>query len=117
MKSKIHPRYYPEAKVICACGNTWTVGSTKEVLRTDICGKCHPFFTGQVQRIVDTTGQVERFSKRHERAQVLREEVARRRIARAERARARALVELVDEEEQVEPIEGLETPEVGDEAK
>ncbi len=106
MKSKIHPRYYPEAKVICACGNTWTVGSTKEVLRTDVCGKCHPFFTGQLQRIVDTAGQVERFSKRHERAQVLSKEVAERKIARAERAKARALVELVDEEEEVAPIEG-----------
>jgi len=115
VKSKIHPRYYPEAKVTCACGNSWTVGSTKELLKTDICGKCHPFFTGQQQRLVDTAGQVERFSKRHERAQVLREEVAKRKVARAERARARALVELVDEEEQVEPIESAEAPETGGE--
>ena len=111
MKSKIHPRYYPEAKVTCACGNAWTVGSTKESLRTDICGKCHPFYTGQQQRIVDTAGQVERFSKRHERAQVLSKEVAQRKVARAERERARALVELVDEEEEVAPIEGAEAAE------
>ena len=58
MKAKIHPKYYPNATVICACGNAWQTGSTKEELRTDICSKCHPFFTGQ-QRIVDTGGKVE----------------------------------------------------------
>jgi len=66
MRPKIHPKYYPQATVICACGNTWKVGSTREVLRTDVCAKCHPFFTGE-QRIVDTAGQVDRFMKRLER--------------------------------------------------
>lgn len=66
MRKKIHPKYYPEATVICACGNTFKVGSTREVIRTDVCSKCHPFFTGE-QRIVDTAGQVERFMKRLER--------------------------------------------------
>jgi large subunit ribosomal protein L31 len=63
MKEDIHPTYYPEAKVICACGNTWTTGSTQEVIHTDVCSQCHPFFTGE-QRIVDTEGQVERFYKK-----------------------------------------------------
>ncbi len=63
MRKEIHPPFYENATVICACGNTWTTGSTKEVIRTDVCSVCHPFFTGQ-QRIVDTTGQVERFMKR-----------------------------------------------------
>ncbi len=63
MKPKIHPKWYPEAKVICACGNTWTVGATVPEIRTDVCSKCHPFFTGE-QRIVDTEGQVERFMRR-----------------------------------------------------
>jgi large subunit ribosomal protein L31 len=63
MKKDIHPTYYPNAQVICACGNTWTTGSTKEVIRTDVCSKCHPFFTGE-QRIVDTEGQVDRFYKK-----------------------------------------------------
>jgi large subunit ribosomal protein L31 len=63
MKNDIHPTYYPEARVICACGNTWTTGSTQEELRTDVCFKCHPFFTGE-QRIVDTEGQVDRFYKK-----------------------------------------------------
>jgi len=65
MKKGIHPEYYPDAKVICGCGNTFTVGSTKKVIRTDVCSACHPFFTGE-QRIVDTAGQVERFMKRME---------------------------------------------------
>ncbi len=66
MKAKIHPKYYPEARVICACGNTYTVGSTSPELKVDICSQCHPFYTGE-QRIVDTAGQVDRFMKRLER--------------------------------------------------
>ena len=63
MKKEIHPTYYPEAKVTCACGASWTTGSTQEEIRVDVCSNCHPFFTGE-QRIVDTEGQVERFQKR-----------------------------------------------------
>jgi large subunit ribosomal protein L31 len=80
MKENIHPEFYPEAQVICACGNTWTVGSTVPVIRTDICSNCHPFFTGE-QRIVDAGGQVERFMKKLERRD--------RMIAEAEREKAR----------------------------
>ncbi|MBN2043896.1 MAG: 50S ribosomal protein L31 [Anaerolineales bacterium] len=65
MKENIHPTYFPEARVTCACGETWTVGSTKKEIRVDICSACHPFFTGE-QRIVDTEGQVDRFYKRLE---------------------------------------------------
>ena len=68
MKAKIHPKYYPEARVICACGNTWTTGATVPEIKVDVCSACHPFFTGQ-QRIVDTAGQVERFMRRASRAQ------------------------------------------------
>jgi len=63
MREGIHPKYFMSAKVICACGNTWTTGSTREVIHTDVCSKCHPFFTGE-QRIVDTEGQVDRFYKK-----------------------------------------------------
>jgi large subunit ribosomal protein L31 len=66
MKAKIHPKYYPEARIICACGNAFTVGSTSPELKVDICSQCHPFYTGE-QRIVDTAGQVDRFMKRLER--------------------------------------------------
>jgi len=106
VKKDIHPEYYADAKVVCACGNTWTTGATKPELRTDVCSKCHPFFTGQ-QRIVDTGGQVQRFTTRVETAKKLRAEAKEREAARAERERARRLVEIVDEEETVEPIEDI----------
>ncbi len=63
MKKGIHPEYYI-AKVTCACGNTWYVGSTKKELRVEICSACHPFYTGK-QKIVDTAGRVERFMKKY----------------------------------------------------
>ncbi len=63
MRENIHPKWYPEARVTCACGNTWTVGATVPEIRTDVCSACHPFYTGE-QRIVDTEGQVDRFMKR-----------------------------------------------------
>jgi large subunit ribosomal protein L31 len=64
MKNGIHPTFYPDAQVICACGNTWTTGSTRKVIRTEVCSKCHPFFTGQQQRLIDIEGQVDRFYKK-----------------------------------------------------
>lgn len=64
MKKGIHPTYYPDAKVICSCGNTWTTGSTRKEIRTEVCSKCHPFFTGQQQRLIDIEGQVDRFYKK-----------------------------------------------------
>jgi len=63
MKKDIHPEYM-EAQVICSCGNTFTIGSTKPVLKVELCSKCHPFFTGE-QRIVDTARRVERFKRRY----------------------------------------------------
>jgi large subunit ribosomal protein L31 len=68
MRDGIHPTYYHDAKVTCACGNTFLTGSTKQTLRVDVCYKCHPFYTGQ-QRIIDTGGQVERFLKRQRRVE------------------------------------------------
>jgi large subunit ribosomal protein L31 len=64
MKKGLHPTYYPDAQVICACGNTWNTGSTQKVIRTEICSKCHPFFTGQQQRLIDREGQVDRFYRK-----------------------------------------------------
>lgn len=63
MKKKIHPKYYPEAKIICACGNVITTGSVKEEMKVEVCSACHPFYTGK-KRLVDTTGRVDRFKKR-----------------------------------------------------
>jgi large subunit ribosomal protein L31 len=63
MKKNRHPKYYPNAQVKCACGNTFTVGSTKEFIEVEICSKCHPFYTGK-EKIIDTMGRVEKFRKR-----------------------------------------------------
>lgn len=83
MKKDIHPEYHSEAQVICACGNTWTVGATVAVIRTDVCSQCHPFFTGE-QRIVDTEGQVDRFlSRLRRRDEMLAEEEGRREAERS----------------------------------
>ena len=67
MKSEIHPKYYPKAKVKCICGNTFTIGSTKPKINIEICSNCHPFYTGK-DKIIDTAGRVERFKKRAEKA-------------------------------------------------
>jgi len=64
MKTDIHPTYYTDATVTCACGQTWQTGSTKKEIRVEICSNCHPFFTGEMNRIVDTEGQVDRFFKK-----------------------------------------------------
>jgi len=63
MKEGIHPKYYHDTIVKCACGNSFTTGSTQPELRVEICSKCHPFFTGK-QKIVDTGGRVERFRRK-----------------------------------------------------
>ena len=63
MKAKIHPTYYAEAQVTCSCGNTFTIGATKPTIKVEVCGACHPFFTGE-QRIIDTEGRVERLKRR-----------------------------------------------------
>ena len=81
MKDGIHPTYYPDAQIICACGNTWTTGSTKKVIHTDVCNKCHPFYTGE-QRIVDTEGQVDRFYKKLQARQQYLDDAQAREYAR-----------------------------------
>jgi len=68
MKKDIHPKWYPEAKVICSCGNTFTTGSTKEAIRVEVCSACHPFYTG-TQKFVDTLGRVEKFQAKQKASQ------------------------------------------------
>jgi large subunit ribosomal protein L31 len=63
MKDKIHPQFHTATKVSCACGHSFTTGSTKESLYTEICSNCHPFYTGK-QKLIDTTGSVDKFKKR-----------------------------------------------------
>jgi large subunit ribosomal protein L31 len=63
MKSDIHPTYYKDAKVSCACGNKFTVGSTRPEIKVEICSACHPFYTGK-GKLIDTAGRAERFKAR-----------------------------------------------------
>ncbi len=93
MKQGIHPTYYIDAQVICACGNTWTTGSTIKTIHTDVCSKCHPFYTGE-QRIVDTEGQVDRFYKKLQARQQYLEDKEARDTARTSPDRPIAELEL-----------------------
>ncbi len=87
MKQGIHPQYH-DVEVRCACGATWRTRSTKEELHLEICSSCHPFFTGR-QKLVDTEGRVERFTKKYGKVTVaarLQQEAARRKQAAIRRA-------------------------------
>lgn len=63
MKKDLHPQYFTDAKVVCACGNTFTTGSTKQELHVEICSNCHPFYTGK-QNLIDTAGTIDKFKKK-----------------------------------------------------
>lgn len=68
MKKEIHPTYYPDATVTCACGSDFTIGSTVEELEVEMCSDCHPFYTG-VEKTVDTAGRIDKFRARQEKAE------------------------------------------------
>jgi len=63
MKKDIHPTYYPDTKITCACGASFNVGSTVENIHVEICSQCHPFYTGK-EKLLDTAGRVDKFKKR-----------------------------------------------------
>src|SRR5260221_5050319 len=84
MKQAIHPTWYPEAKIICACGNTFTNGETKPELRVEICSHCRPFFTGEM-KYVDTLGRVERFQQKQQQAKAQAGALAQKRKKKEER--------------------------------
>ena len=67
MKQGIHPQYYPDAKVKCACGNEFTTGSTIPEINVEVCSNCHPFYTGK-DKLLDTRGRLEKFKKRQEKS-------------------------------------------------
>jgi large subunit ribosomal protein L31 len=81
VKEKIHPYWYPEARVHCACGNVFTTGSTMKEIGVEICSACHPLFTGQ-QKLVDTAGRVDKFNQRAAAAAKKKEEAAQRQAAK-----------------------------------
>lgn len=68
MKKDIHPKYYNDAKIICACGNVIETGSTVKEMKVEICSACHPFYTGK-KKVLDTTGRVDRFKKMSDKAE------------------------------------------------
>lgn len=86
MKQNIHPQWHDEAKVVCACGHTFTTGSTVDSIRVEICSNCHPFFTGQ-QKFVDTLGRVDKFQMAAKRAEEQKEKRAEIAKVKAEKAR------------------------------
>lgn len=87
MKEKIHPKWFPDARVHCACGNTFTTGSTLKEIAVEICSACHPLFTGQ-QKFVDTAGRVDKFNQRVAAAEKKKAEAEERKRKRTEEAAA-----------------------------
>lgn len=84
MKAKIHPQYYQNAKVVCACGNTFTTGSTLPEISVDICSACHPFFTGEM-KLVDTQGRIEKFEAKRAKAR----QVSKKKSVKSTKTKAR----------------------------
>ncbi|MFH1253299.1 MAG: 50S ribosomal protein L31 [Candidatus Uhrbacteria bacterium] len=87
MKKEIHPKYTKEAKIVCACGAVYTVGSTVNDIQIEICGKCHPFYTGEKQKILDTARRVEKFT---DRAAKKSESATGKKVKKAKRAAIKA---------------------------
>jgi large subunit ribosomal protein L31 len=85
MKKDIHPEYFSKAKAKCACGATFEFGSTKKDMRVEICGKCHPFYTGKEQ-LIDTAGRVEKFRARQTKASSVKKTVKKTRVAKNRRS-------------------------------
>ncbi len=89
MKKEIHPKYYKDAKAICACGNIFTVGSTLNELKIELCSACHPFYTGK-QKLVDTARRVEKFKVRVEAKEKVAKTRKGKKVKRAARAKTKA---------------------------
>jgi large subunit ribosomal protein L31 len=87
MKQGIHPKYYPNAKITCACGKTFIVGSTVEDMRVELCSNCHPFYTGK-QKLVDTARRVEKYKERLVKKEV---EASKRKGKKAKKANLKKL--------------------------
>jgi large subunit ribosomal protein L31 len=82
VKSKIHPKWFADASVTCACGSTFTTGSTLNNIKVEVCSNCHPLYTGQ-QKFLDTAGRVDKFNQRVAQAQVKQAEAKARKDKKA----------------------------------
>ena len=89
MKEKIHPAWFPDARVHCACGNVFNTGSTLKDISVEICSACHPLFTGQ-QKFIDTAGRVDKFNQRMAAAEKKKSEAAERKAAKEAAAASEA---------------------------
>jgi large subunit ribosomal protein L31 len=89
VKEKIHPAWFPEARVHCACGNVFNTGSTLKDISVEICSACHPLFTGQ-QKFIDTAGRVDKFNQRMAAAEKKKSEAAERKAAKEAAAASEA---------------------------
>lgn len=86
MKKDIHPNYYTNAKITCACGNSIITGSTQKEIKVELCSACHPFYTGK-QKLVDTARRVEKFKARVEAKKQASADRKGKKIKRAIRAK------------------------------
>ena len=77
MKANIHPKYFENAQVTCACGNKFTLGSTQEFIRVELCSKCHPFYTGE-QRFVDSASRIQKFQDKQKIAKIYQSKVVKK---------------------------------------
>ena len=99
MKATIHPTWFPEAKITCACGNTFTVGATVPEIRVEVCYNCHPFYTGQM-KYLDTAGRVEAFKTKLAGA-------TDKRVSKTEKRKLRTLKKIQEEAERPESLAEL----------
>ena len=94
MKKDIHPEYHTDAKIACACGKKFNIGSTQKEIHVEICSACHPFYTGK-EKLVDTAGRVDRFKKKQE----LQKKVSATRKGKADKKK-RATVRKAEKEKE-----------------
>ncbi|MEK7497437.1 MAG: 50S ribosomal protein L31 [Patescibacteria group bacterium] len=99
MKAKIHPAWYPEAAITCACGNTFTLGATIPELRVEVCYNCHPFYTGQM-KFVDTAGRVDAFKARIQKVSV-------KKVSKTEKRKFKRDKRMLEEAERPETLSEL----------
>lgn len=100
MKKGTHPKYYPDAKVTCACGHTFETGSTQPEIKVEICSQCHPFFTGKM-KYIDTMGRVEKFQKKQAAVKdkkYVKKTERKKKKAKAEGTQPTSLKEMIQQE-------------------
>jgi large subunit ribosomal protein L31 len=99
MKAKIHPKWYENAKVTCACGNTFTLGAAVPEIQVEVCSACHPFYTGQM-KYVDAAGRVDAFKAKQAKAK-------KKVVSKTEKRRLKKLRKIKEEFEKPESLAEL----------